>query len=364
MDVPCASAHGHIIAGHAAEALASLAPAQLAFLKQLPKAELHAHLNGSIPLPVLQQLARDFLSSAAATPSSDSEAVRAGVARLQQGVVLNEIDEFFALFPAIYALTATPAALATAARAVLAHFLEPASPDSDASEAAYLELRSTPRETPAMSRAAYIEAVLAEVERYPPERAALIVSLDRRMSPAVAEECVDAAIRLRRAGRRVVGVDLCGDPRAGDMALFAPYFKKAKAAGLGLTLHIAEIEDFPPEETQRLLSFEPDRLGHATFLDDAAKALVHARRTCIEICLSSNLICKTVPHLDAHHIRYYLQHGHPINICTDDILPFRNSLLAEYAILMAPPPLGLGLTEPEVEAVAKMGMECRFRAAA
>ena len=64
-----------------------------------------------------------------------------------------------------------------------------------------------------MTRTQYIEAVLAEVERFPPERAALIVSLDRRMTPAVAAECVDAAVRLRAAGRRVVGVDLCGDPR-------------------------------------------------------------------------------------------------------------------------------------------------------
>ena len=46
---------------------------------------------------------------------------------------------------------------------------------------------------------------------------------------------------------------------------------------------------------------------------------------------------------------------------TDDILPFRNSLLGEYALLMAQPPLGLGLTEAEIEKVAKMGMECRFR---
>ncbi|EEB86946.1 hypothetical protein MPER_15923, partial [Moniliophthora perniciosa FA553] len=42
----------------------------------------------------------------------------------------------------------------------------------------------------------------------------------------------------------------------------------------------------------------------------------------------SNLLCKTVDSLDAHHIRYYLEHNHPIAICTDDILPFRNSLLA------------------------------------
>jgi hypothetical protein len=45
---------------------------------------------------------------------------------------------------------------------------------------------------------------------------------------------------------------------------------------------------------------------------------------------------------------------------TDDILPFRNSVLAEYALLMAPKPVGLGLSESEIETVARMGMQSRF----
>ena len=45
---------------------------------------------------------------------------------------------------------------------------------------------------------------------------------------------------------------------------------------------------------------------------------------------------------------------------TDDILLFRNPVLGEYALLMAPEPVGLGLTESEVETIARMGMESRF----
>ncbi|OSD05756.1 Metallo-dependent hydrolase [Trametes coccinea BRFM310] len=362
----------HLVAGHAAQALASLSPSQLAFLQKLPKAELHAHLNGSIPFPVLQQLATDFQSRSPGSgdpndatgftaPGALPDHVRAGIQRLQDGVVLNEIHDFFGLFPAVYALTSTPSALRHATRAVLEHFLEPQSDNGGYPQAAYLELRSTPRETPAMSRMQYIETVLDEVERYPPERAALIVSLDRRMDSRVAAECVECAVKLREAGRHVVGVDLCGDPKAGNMNEFEEHFRKAKAAGLGVTLHIAETPECPSPETLQLLSFKPDRLGHATFLDDAAKQIVHTDEMCIEICLSSNLLCKTVPSLDAHHIRYYIGHDHPVAVCTDDILPFRNSLLGEYALLMARPPLGLGLTEAEIEKIAKMGMDSRFR---
>ncbi|RPD58487.1 Metallo-dependent hydrolase [Lentinus tigrinus ALCF2SS1-6] len=347
------------ITGYCAEALKSLTPSQVEFLQKLPKAELHAHLNGSIPLHLLQELANEYYqaSSNDRTATVLPEVVRSGIQTLQDGIQLSDCHEFFALFPAIYALTSNPPALRRAARAVLEHFLS----DSDGHpQAAYLELRSTPRETAAMTRRQYVETVLDEVEQYPPERAALIVSLDRRMDAGAAAECIECAISLRNAGRRIVGVDLCGEIKAGNMADFEQHFRRAKEAGLKVTLHIAEVAESPEDETLLLLSFKPDRLGHATYLNEAAKKIVHTYEIPIELCLSSNLITKTVPTLDAHHIRYYLGHNHPIAICTDDILPFRNSLLGEYALLMAQPPLGLGLTEAEIEKVAKMGMECRF----
>lgn len=247
----------HTIAGYAAEALASLTPSQLEFLQKLPKAELHAHLNGSIPFPALQQLANEFHAQSGADALPD--AVRAGLDRLQHGVVLDEIQDFFGLFPAIYEITSTPAVLRRATRSVLDFFL--AQGKDGYAQAAYLELRSTPRETPAMTRRQYIEAVLDELEQYPPERAALIVSLDRRMDYSTAAECIECAVSLKE-GRRVVGVDLCGDPtvggvspkpclhadgdeffpvQAGNMDEFAEHFRAAKAAGLGVTLHIAEV---------------------------------------------------------------------------------------------------------------------------
>ncbi|KAJ7610309.1 hypothetical protein DFH06DRAFT_1308768 [Mycena polygramma] len=304
------------ITGPAAAALRSLTPDQISFVQKLPKAELHAHLNGSIPVPVLLDLARDYRGTA-------SSQVQAGLKRLEN-LELKGLGEFFGLFPAIYALTSTPPALARAARGVLGEFL-----DGDTPQCTYLELRSTPRATPDMTRAEYVETVVTEVERYPKDKAALIVSLNRTMDEQEVEECIGIARALKAKGRRIVGIDLCGDPLAGDMNKFAMYFANAKRDGLGITLHIAETEENTSADTTRLLEFQPDRLGHATFLDDEAKNLVLKNKPCIEICLSSNLLCKTVSSLDQHHVRYYLRKNHPISICTDDILPFQTSLLAE-----------------------------------
>ena len=219
-------------------ALRALSPSQLAFLQRLPKAELHAHLNGSIPLPLLQELAREYTSSpatgddgatptaAAATPMAAE--VLAGVQRLQVGVVLDSIGDFFPLFPAIYALTSTPASLKRVTRGVLSHFLDPLptpvpapTPQVDGNgrdgggwaAVKYIELRTTPRATPHMSYRVYLETVLDEIEARAPDAASLIVSLDRRMTPEIAREVLELAVQLRREGRRVTGVDLCGDPK-------------------------------------------------------------------------------------------------------------------------------------------------------
>ncbi|KAJ7482973.1 Metallo-dependent hydrolase [Mycena galericulata] len=345
---------GHI-SGPAAKALESLTDSQISFIRTIPKPELHAHLNGCIPIAELQKMAHEYSSTS--SDSLPSDFVMTGISKLLAGVVLDEIYDFFNLFPAIYALTSNPASLRRATKAVLAQFLDGPHPQCE-----YLELRSTPRETAEMSRIQYVRTVLDEIERYPKSRAALIVSLDRKMSLDVVRECVQIARSLKEEGRRVVGVDLCGDPQAGDMEALSEHFSEAKHAGLGITLHIAETPVNPAEETLKLLSYTPDRLGHATFLDEEAKAFVRTNKMCIELCLSSNILCKTVPRLEDHHIRYYLQHDHPIAICTDDTLPFRTSLEGEYALLMAQPPLGLGLSEDEVRRIAEMGMSARFGA--
>ncbi|KIK56203.1 hypothetical protein GYMLUDRAFT_174637 [Collybiopsis luxurians FD-317 M1] len=345
------------LAGLAALALSSLTESQLSFIQNLPKAELHAHLNGCIPISILRQLAESYHPPSPSAP--DISEIQNGLETLDN-FNLDSIHEFFGAFRTIYALISTREALATATRTVLSQFLEGHPP-----ECTYLELRTTPKHTSTLPLHEYLDAVLSEVERYPPDRAALILSLDRRMpiadrSVISVGKIIGEAIRLKNEGRRVVGIDLCGDPLAGDMTLLEPYIANAKAAGLRITLHIAETTQNPPKETLQLLAYGPHRLGHATFLDEEAKEKVIKEGMAIEICLSSNLICKTVPRLSAHHISYYLERNHPIAICTDDTLPFRNSLTAEYALLLAPPPIGLGLTEAQVERIAKNSLEVAF----
>jgi len=322
LDIPTLQIPDMTLSKHALDAIEALTPSQVDFLKALPKVELHAHLNGSIPLPVLQQLATEYAPSEA---DSDPPlpVIQSGIEMLQGGVVLDGIQDFFPLFPAIYALTSTKEALARATRAILAEFLELVDGE-EYPQATYLELRSTPRKTTAMTRLEYVETVLDEVEKYRVDQAALIVSLDRRMSKEVADECVEAVITLKRRGRRVAGVDLCGDPAVSSSwadnstqclrlsrraiwntlrAILRPSKRRGWAShstsprcpsvllsANWSMLSISQTTKNTPEDTLKLLSFKPDRLGHASYLNEEAQEFVIREKMAIEICLTSNLL--------------------------------------------------------------------------
>jgi len=226
------------ISGPAAKALASLTSEQVAFIQSLPKAELHAHLNGSIPITLLEELAREYV----APPGSpfSSQQVLENIEIFKSGPKLDKISDFFSLFPIIYLLTSTPDGLRRATKAVLSSFL-----DGDHPQCTYLELRSGPRKTDSMTREEYMRVVLEEVERYDEDQAGMILTLDRTTGPDIWKECLEIAVKLKREGHRLLGVDLAGDPMKSDVALFEPFFREARENGLGITLHVAEVRPIP-----------------------------------------------------------------------------------------------------------------------
>ncbi|KAI9771191.1 MAG: hypothetical protein M1835_006463 [Candelina submexicana] len=193
-----------------------------------------------------------------------------------------------------------------------------------------------------MSQNTYIETVLASIDDFGRESLStyLILSIDRRNTASEAMHIVDLALKYRSQG--VVGVDLCGDPSKGDVSIFREAFKKAKANGLRITLHFAEIPaSSMVDEFSTLLTFEPDRIGHVIHVPDAIRAEIIARKLGLEMCLSCNVKAKLIEgDYSSHHLSYWRATGCPVVLCTDDVGIFCSPLSNEY--LLAAQHLNLG----------------------
>ena len=152
-----------------------------------------------------------------------------------------------------------------------------------------------------------------------PVKAGLIFCLDRTFDYALNEIVVEKAIAYRKRG--VLAIDVAGpsNPEFHYRDL-APLFKRARKAGLGITVHAGEDEDWRSvDEVVRYL--EPDRIGHGIHAAQDAglcKRLAE-RRIHLEICPSSNLDTKVVRDIDElrEHIDVFRKHKVRFSFNTD-----------------------------------------------
>uniref|UniRef100_A0A914WTI3 Adenosine deaminase domain-containing protein n=1 Tax=Plectus sambesii TaxID=2011161 RepID=A0A914WTI3_9BILA len=321
----------------------------LAYCKSLPKAELHAHLNGSVSVRAIEKLIELRKRS---EPDYKADDRVLSTAKAQDKI--RTLADAFLMFPLIQALTQTSEAVTLATVEVISEFND--------DNVKYLELRTTPRENTvtSMSKVDYIEAVLAGIatcsERLP-IIVRLLLSIDRRQEVADASETVDLAIKFAKSkDARVVGVELSGDPKF-DGRKFLPLFQKAREHGLKITLHLAESCDWM-EELSEMLALPPDRIGHGTLLhnDPVHAAVIRENSIPLEICLTSNFICQTTKTFKDSHLDFWFSRKQPVCLCTDDQGVFDTYLSKEFEIASET----FNLTKQDLFDTSLCGLRCGF----
>jgi len=152
-----------------------------------------------------------------------------------------------------------------------------------------------------------------------PVRAGVILCMDRRLTVATNKIIVEKAIKYKNRG--VVGIDLAGSY---DGPIKAKMIKglvgKAKAAGLGITIHTGETADVA-EMWEVVKELNPDRIGHGIACVQNVKLMRYLakNKTVLEICPTSNLNTKVVKNYQQFKIIFktLLEHGVQFTINTD-----------------------------------------------
>jgi len=297
------------------------------FCKQLPKVELHAHLNGSISdLCLLDLLEKKKIENF----HTASTVIRKGDQR--------SMEECFDIFSILHELVDDVESLKAVTNCVLNEFMN--------DNVVYLELRSTPRANPKknLTKRLYIETILDCIKNHNYKHQDKMVvrflpSVDRSKPIAEAWENVKLAEEYFRSSDCLVpGIDLSGNPYSytnnGEDIIHPLLY--AKNIGLKLAVHMAEVED-KELEWKSFLELPPDRIGHGTYLksNQELSCLVKEKKIPLEICVTSNVKTKTAPSdVKHHHIGWWINDfsdpSHPCILCTDDMGIFSTSLSHEY----------------------------------
>jgi adenosine deaminase len=290
----------------------------------LPKAELHAHLNGCIPTVVVQELLREF--SVRIPEGFDPET------DLQVTTPVNTLAEYFRPW---YLLKLLPVGKACLDRMVLESLRSLA-----ADGVSYVELRNSPFSIAKQNNIPLEESLEWLVDSL--AAASFETGIDARLVPGLSRfDCsaeqgriLLAAIKSSNRDGRIVGVDLSGDEDKPIDEELTRFFRSAKdEIDLGVTIHAGET--FVASNIEwAVIECGANRIGHglAAATDPRLLELLATRDVCVETCLSSNILTGRVASIHQHPVGAFIDSGVPFVLCTDNPSVHNVPLSGEYAL--------------------------------
>jgi adenosine deaminase len=312
-----------------------------------PLVELHRHLDGNVRLETVLDLGRQHGID---LPAWTAEELRPYVEVTER---VPSLLAFIAKFGVLKKVVADYDAV----RRIVRENLEDAAREG----IDYIELRFSPYfmgEEHGLDPAGVVEAAcdaLEEGRGRIPVRAKLIGIISRHYGPETAWIETDAAIRCRDRG--VVALDLAGDEANFPGELFVEHFRKAREAGLRVTIHAGEAAG-AASVRQAVLGLGAERIGHGIrcIEDPAVVDLLAERGIPLEVCPTSNVHTSTVPSYAAHPLPALLRRGLAVTLNTDDPSISGIDLAHEYRIAVEE----LGLTETDLRRMQETALAAAF----
>ena len=277
-----------------------------------PKAELHCHLDGSLRLETMIDLAtqQDKLD---VLPAQDVDGMAEELTKIDGSPTLEEYLRWFS-----YSIPLMQT------REALHRIAYELAEDAAKENVRYIEVRYGPilHTEEGLTMWQVNDAVLAglkDAERDHGIRSGVIVCglRDRFESASLAQAELAASYR----GRGVIGFDLAGGEQGNPAEMHGAAFYLARKELLNITVHAGE--SFGPASIrQALFKCGAHRIGHGVTLGQDPDLLRYVvdRRIALEVCPTSNVQTHVVASYEAHPVAEYCRAGVPITINTDNRL--------------------------------------------
>ena len=155
----------------------------------------------------------------------------------------------------------------------------------------------------------------------------------RHFGPKEAARVFHKAAELRPQFPSIIGIGIGGDERRTGAEPFRELYAEAREAGLRLTAHAGETVG--PESIWGALNIGAERIGHALSASHDLELieLLAERQVPLEICVTSNLKTGCCLRLEDHPIRRYFDAGLMVTINSDDPALFASDLEDEYRLV-------------------------------
>jgi adenosine deaminase len=329
---------------------ASEEPGEIAsedFIRALPKVDLHCHLDGSLRLETIWELAR---SRGVVLPAKTREELRDLF--LLQEHAQRGLVEYLKRFDYTLAVLQDAEALARAAYELAL--------DNATENVLYLEVRYSPvlHTRKGMKLTQVMNAVLdglAQAEREADIKTGVIVCGIRNISPETSLRLAELTVAYKHQG--VVGFDLAGFEDQYPAKEHNEAFYLIRKNNINCTVHAGEAYG-PDSIKQALHNLNANRIGHGTRLREDGDLLnyVNDHRIPLEICISSNVHTGSVRSLAEHPLRLYYDWGLRVTLNTDNRLMSNTTLTKEYLTASRT----FGLTEQDLKNITIMGFKSAF----
>ena len=316
-------------------------PISLIFLRALPKAELHLHIEGTLEPELLFDLAQKhaitlpYPNVASLRSAYQFGSLQAFLDVYYQGVqVLRDVDDFYAL-----------------TRAYLAH--------AHADGVVHVELFFDPQSH--LERGIALTVVfegltraLDQAERESGLTYRLIPCFLRHLSADAAMQTLEALLPFRAL---FVAVGLDSSENGHPPSKFTAVFERARAEGLLAVAHAGE--EGPADYIWEALDLlQVARIDHGVNCASDA-TLCHrlaASRMPLTVCPLSNVKLGVFPDMAAHNLKQLLDQGLCITLNADDPAYFGGYLLDNYAAAQR----ALSLSRDDMIQLARNSIEASF----